>query len=241
MGMVPISAAFRLGIENSVNPCSMTALVVFILFISWVGSDVKRSLTAGFCFALIFFLINILLTLAVFDKWLNRPQVMQGIKIIYLIISLAFAWLAALNIIDWGRLKQGLPATQCAIRTPVFIKNFQNSDLSRKPLSYPKLIFLSIILSVVFALLGSIWPPSYIMFIVFCSLLAKGNFTASFLSIAIYSFGCTSLLIAIWILLTFIVRKGPVLLSINGLIQLKIVSVAVFLSTAMGLMFLFTK
>lgn len=94
------------GFTDSINPCALTTIVFFVIFLSFFANHRKGMVVFGGCFILGVLGTIFLLTMGIADPIRSSPVFFLACRIIYIVIALIALGLGIVNLRDWWILKK---------------------------------------------------------------------------------------------------------------------------------------
>lgn len=239
---------FFAGLQDSTNPCALTTLVIFAIFIFYFGDTRRKIFWLGLGFILATFNTWLAIIMGRFDQILVLPAVSQILKVIYLTIAMVFIALAYLNLKDWWSFLKTKDIHSMKIKLPLTVERLYNYSKTKivnplpsaKKTSKMKMFFSAYIAGFLLTFLGSMWPPHQNVLLILYSFGLQGNLSEALFITALYGLAFVLPLIIAFILLwrfggvPGIVSNGDRLIS-----RIKIISSAVLLSMGLGIIYIF--
>ena len=248
------TTAFQWGVRDGFNPCALSTILVFLLFVSWFGSTQRRVFPFGLFFILATMRVNYQLLRGQYDRFLIRPGVNDVLHGFTLCLGLVFMVIGVVYFIHWTRGGKARMTSRwlLRLRRPAFLKEpFQENDAGLKReerceknaiLKWIILAILSSGLATVIAGWGSQWPQSYWVIATYYFLIQGGDFSSGALFAFLYSVSFALPLFTAWLSIILIARRHKTRpFSERSMAYLRISLSAVFLSTGIGLVYLFIK
>lgn len=94
------------GLTDSINPCALTTIVLFVISLSFFANHRKGMVVFGGCFILGVLGTIFLLTMGLADPVRSSPVFFLACRIIYLVIALIALGLGIVNLRDWWIIKR---------------------------------------------------------------------------------------------------------------------------------------
>ena len=236
MGIVPVILA---GLKDSVNPCAVLVLALFILLLLLVGKTQKHVLVFGTYFLTGMFAMMFFLLIGSLDSVFGT---LKAQKLIWYsqfgMAAIAFGIAIAL-LRDWwlerGRGGQGRVWIDFPIATAKASGAGQNDTSREAPLDIGALF-----LGTVAAVLISIWPTDYTMAVVFYNTFMPGKKAEGYFMFALYSFIHIVPLIAAFAAVLYLMNSAKFAAAFRAsMAKVKIVGAAVFTALGLGLIKIF--
>ena len=82
--------AMQWGFQDSLNPCGLTTLLIFIFFLQQWASTPRRNVILTTTFFISACTTKFLSVIGAFDRLLNNSIILEGIRIFYLILGIIF-------------------------------------------------------------------------------------------------------------------------------------------------------
>ena len=232
-----------LGIKNSVNPCALTTILVFQLFIRQFGYNRSIVLRSGAIFITTVLAIYVLLTFGFLDQFLGQMAVQNSIFITYWVLSIMFIVVGGIHFVDWIRFQKSNNLNSFIIRVPDFLTQKDTNTAvvgEHKNLSDKIFLGSTVILAIVLALLASLWPQDSYIYISSYYLASRGKQILGLLSFVFYGLGYVAPLLVIWSTIFYITRSQKRIEHLLKSVSLiKIILSALFISVGAGLIYFF--
>ena len=177
-------STFMLGLCDSFNVYNLSCLVI-ILILNDFFVFLRQSRTRSFFYTLLIVLwIGTLLSaVGLIDLLLAQPLMTVCVRYITLSIAAAFCILGILNLSDWRVYAKTKEAAQFKV-WPFFPPVNFGKLLKRRAL-----ILLSVFCGILLAMLGSLWPQDYFLFIFNYENMVGQNWVKALASFLAYGFG----------------------------------------------------
>ena len=231
--------------EDASHPCAMATVLLFLIFISIVGTSRKRVVAWGLLFILSILWTNLLLFLGLYDTFLSRPGVIDAMRTIFYVIGCVLLGYGGLNFIDWRRLKRNISQQLLLVSWPI-LNSKDHEDKSpqhnRRFLSKISSLFIPTCFFVIFAhglsVLGFFGHQFYHLYVLMFRSAAQGSVATSYVFLGSYGIAFVFPLIVLCISLGWIAGSDPMKKILREkLLYYKIICSAVFLSTGLGLIY----
>jgi len=134
-GLIPF---IRAGIIDSINPCALATLAIFIIILLFVGFDHRRLFWGGVGFILANFITWNLLITGAFDFILNSYMLATSMFIYYLFFTIFTFLIGIVSFMDWSRYRKNKDFNSLLIKFPLNLKGYQSvvngqNQSTRKP------------------------------------------------------------------------------------------------------------
>lgn len=239
---------FFLGLQDSLNPCGLASLIIFLAFLAVVAKTRKRLIWCGLVFILMAALTRAFFVLGGLDTLLNQSFIFNMIRWLYLGLGVLFIFCGFGHFKDWLNYKRNQKMESFIFKVPAYFQeNFGlKTEASRRRVKI-KIFLLSIGLFLLSAVMGffieimeSLLAQDYVLFI---NLMTHGQTKISLIfSLFLFSFSSLLSIVGVWLMMIWIFSSQKVRKSFLGSISfIKIVSSAILLSSGFGLMYSFLK
>lgn len=231
--------AFSLGLKDSLSPCAVVTIFVFLIFLSRCGYSKKAIRVFGAFFIVAALLTNVSNVMGFFDAWFLCPDFIYAVRLAYIILAICFLVLGYVQFRDWIKYKKNQDTNTFTIKPPIFL-NVASGSVTR---TRKFLLFLSsIFLGSGFTLLSSYWPQDYYLSVLANYWYAGNQVMPIFILMFCYSAGFVFLLFLWWIFILYMAGSQAMKNLLNRYTGfLKILFSSLFLSIGLGLGFLFLK
>jgi len=228
-----------LGLKESLNPCTVTAVLIFWILLTSRCRTKFQVLIVGTFFLLSSFLTHFCLVFGAFDKFLSLSYINEIISYFYLALGGGFLVWGFLHLTEWWKYKRGGSETSWVGYYPSFLRPQEGSD-EKKWFVFVKYGLMSSILGFVTVLFSIVWPQNYYLFVMYYSVMSGTNILVGFLSILLYSFGIVVPMLIFWLAIIYMINLPRISDWMKrNLSFLKIVTSAIYLSCGWGLIFVF--
>lgn len=231
------------GLADSVNPCALASLAVFVLLLAYVPDTERKMfwLGSGFIMAVgMGWLANIIV--GRFDPVLVLPGMLAVFKFFYLGLGLVFIFAGVLNLRDWLEFVKTRDFKRFTVRLPRMIEGHLNiaPKISRET-KFVRLKFagLGSLTGFCLTFLSSLWPPHETVAVMLYQYSLPGQIFPAVTMSFFYGLGYVFPLVTALSIFLILRRLNPPP-SINNIIsKIKIISAAVFLALGAGLTVVF--
>lgn len=230
--------AFTAGAYDGINPCGFASVLIFAVYLAYVGHTQKHIFWLGILFVISAILTHYTLAIGMFDAILLLPIALYAIRVIYWFLAASFLMFGVLNILDWWQYKKHFDVTCFRCTLPAYLndsKSGQIAGIKKKIFTILLFILLAFFVAVTMTIAGSIYPQREYIFIVHSFLMAGGNSKFALLSFFQYSVASVLPLVLIWIVIFFVGCKARG--KAKAISYYKGISSALFLSVGIGLGF----
>ena len=229
----PNKITFLFGLQDSFNPFTLAVAVLFVVFLFKIGTTKLAIFWGGLSFLTFLLRAHVPIAMGVFDKFFARPIVSILIYCIFLLVAIIFMTTGLIHFRQWLKYKKG--ANNLPDNSPVPVVSKKGRFF------YLPLIFLSMLLGTLAAILLSIWPPNYRFFVNSYTSIYNGAKEASVVFF-IYGIGFIFPLVISWIIIlikSFFKSKDNA--SVKKISTLKIIYSAVLFAAGLSLLIMIYK
>lgn len=228
-------SAFFLGLKESLNPYALVTILIFCLFLSFVGMGRRQMAVSGISFVLSVLVTTFLLLLGVLDRWIYQPMVVRTIRQIYLAIGVLWIGLGSVIFLSWWRYKKDNDLNRFLRSFPRFLSETGHHRL----IPETGRIFFSIVLGGMFALLSSIWPQDRDLYLVSYAFMTAGHPGLALAAFFVYSLAFVIPLLIIWRLWMRMESSQGYPWFVQSAGYIKLVFSAVFIAVGIAEVYLF--
>lgn len=234
------------GLQDAINPCGLASLIIFISFLSVVAKTRKRLIWCGLIVILAAGMAKAVFVLGEFDALLQQTFVFDMIRGLYLVLSFVFIFCGIVHFKDWTGYKRDQKKEAFIFKVPTYFKE-DFSAIVKVPAKKIKIIFLtlglfllSVIIGFFMAVMESLLGHDYALFVDF---FRQGHTAISLIfSLILFSVSSWFLMVGFWILLIWFFSSQKFRKSIIESVSfIKILSSAIYLSSGLGLLYVFFK
>lgn len=233
-GFLPV---ISVGFLDGFNPCMLTALIIFFLFLGVMGKTSRRMDVAGINFIAGFILANLTLLIGMADAFTATMSFQMTLYNVQLALGVGLIILGLISIYDWVTLRDGAGISQMILKFPaVFYRNAPGPDT----VNMFVIAFIGLLTGAVTAVLASGWPANETIAAMYFDLRLPGKGLESFIKIALYSlFSAGPIIIAYIIMLTQVRSEGATLCTAKYASAIKIGQAALSIGLGIGLLYIF--
>ena len=227
--------AFKVGVNDAINPCGFATVLVFIYYLSAIGYTQKRVFWFGLLFILSSVAAHFGLTIGFFDPIVTSSLVLLLLRAFYFLLTSAFLVLGVLNIMDRWQYEKYSDVRRFRCKVPAFLKDLENEKPYHKIKTFlviVEFILLALVVGILVTVCSSLYPQREYIFIVHSYLMAGGNGRFAFASFFQYAVASTWPLVVAWaaVLCLNMARKKK-----KAILYYKTILSALFLSVGVGL------
>ena len=163
------ATAFKAGLGDSINPCVLASVLLFIVYISFQGKSKRRIFFLGLLYILASVRMQQMIIAGFWDGLLMNSVVQRLISIVYFCIAVGFIVLSALHFLDWQSSRFGYDKRRLWLNGPAFLHARKDTALKPGIRCAIQLVFAAIsayLISAVFTLIAAIYPQTEYIYIV---------------------------------------------------------------------------
>ena len=247
LSMLPF---FTAGLTDSLNPCAMTAIALFLVFLAVVGKTPQRILVLGTYFILGYSVTILGVIMGFLDLVIGALTIQLILRYLFLLLAFMAIGLGTVSMVDWWRYKKFQDTNRFIIKYPSILFSSEqekaDSRMGDKILfsSYKNIwehpVFWAWVAGISTALLGSLWPPSYLLVNQYLGLFTPGEQLTSFLTFFVYTILMVLPMIGVFAGILYLIYNEKNLVKIKRAAAIvKIISGALFLGLGVGLIYFF--
>jgi len=243
---------FYRGLTEGLNPCAFTAIVLFLIFLSILGKTPHHILVLGTHFILAYLVITLVIFMGLLDLIIGSIKIQIALRYVFLLLGVAAIGLGIVHLWDWWWYKKEQDVKHFIIKKyPIllfsdelisgdakgsgdFSSYYKNKNVWQRP------VFGAWVGGIVTALLGSLWPPSYMLTSHYPGLYTAGEQFTTFTVFVVYTFLFILPMIVVFAVLLYLTHTEKILQRRKEAISLvKIVFSALLLGVGAGLIYFF--
>ena len=236
-----ITPAIVLGLEDSVTPCALVTLVVFVMLLSRLGGTYRKVLCLGALFLVTAFVTKFSVIFGILDVALSSVSINKAIRVVYLVVGIGFIVFGILHLMDWVRCKQGNDGNHFLIKLPVILKEAvspaqRSQNFLIRLLKIVGLIYLFMFSGITFVFMSSIWAQDYLLYWMVYALLANKEFYAASSAVSFSVFMFMLPLLVSWLAMIWITKSSRARAQLTKSVRvLKLSCSALYLTIGVGL------
>lgn len=241
---VALGPALAAGFLDGLNPCALTGILIFFIFLILLPHSLKQFFLVGTSFLLARYYTSLLLSLGGFGGVFDQASVVAFLKILNKILAIGFLILGTVNFYDWWVWKRTQDPQSLKLKSIFKLNQMMQAQpitLSSTPSKSWRpsgKVIVSVLGGCGLSLLASVWPEHIYQSVMLVNLFLPGMQFWALLSFFIYYFAYYLFYIVFFLLLYYGMRIGKFRLWLErSMAKIKILESALFYASGAGLFF----
>ena len=163
------AAAFKAGLGDSINPCVLASVLIFIMYFSFLGKSNRHIFFLGFLYIFAAVRMQQMIVAGLWDGLLLKPLTQWAINIVYFFVAAAFIARGALYFLDWRAYRFNAGKSRLRLNIPAFLYAVKERTVKsgiRSAFQVVAIAILAFLTGAIFTLMAAIYPQTEYMYIV---------------------------------------------------------------------------